>query len=656
MSKIKNKNHNENNNVIILDFGDYDIKKKKKKKVKKKVNKKKEAIDNLKNTLKLFDEILNSAKQQQINIPEELGQLPDNIEDINTIKEINELNIDLQNRIQAIREMIQKKSQQVQVPSSVGGLPNLFIPSQEVIQPQIQRPIGMPGIIPPRIINESDEDKKTKVDDNNLERVRKALQQEQLVIINKLPEPQRTQAMEEFRKNFNIKPSRPLPPTPTRPLPQIPSSELETRLNFKIGSQNIPEFKAPKGWFVYFDRYKQYIERLEFVALQNTISEGVYHIPLQNYTNLIEAKTALLTDYTNFLNSLSPELQTQMKSEPFFVQIDNDIFTNLRLEPKDLLMKMWREQGKMIKEISQGNEKSDIEDKLDKFGFKDAKLEKQKKDFETKIIDLTNLLVRIKIKIDKGNLDKQNIDQIQTQITSIESKLDDEYNKLDNIVKLSVTTEIDRTRKRLNDMRIELSNTGLPMQEPDVQEPDVIIPKPLTRDELDFKEKNKNLKIIRTWLGNNKNYTSTEQEAVIKIFGYEFNQAVKKETASKNKRNKVRKKLEGFIEAEKQEESALPPPAKPSAKPSAGYAQPIQDLFLPYSEENDPIFQDVRVNPTTSPPVQPSIVSMSSQSPPNPSIVSVAPKNQPQSGELTTLSPNPTMVEFKREDFEDSAF
>ena len=646
MSKIKNKNHNENNNVIILDFGDYDIKKKKKKKIKKKVNKKKEAIDKLKETLKLFDEILNSAKQQKINIPEEIGQLPDNIEDINTIKEINELNIDLQNRIQAIREMIQKKSQEVQVPNSVDGLPNLFIPSQEIIQPQIQRPIGMPGVIPPRIINESDADKKTKVDDNNLERVRKALQQEQLVIINKLPEPQKSQAMAEFRKNFNIKPEdRPLPKTPTRPLPptpQIPSSELETRLNFKIGSQNIPEFKAPIGWFVYFDRYKQYIERLEFVALQNTISEGVYHIPLQNYTNLIEAKTALLTDYTNFLNSLSPELQTQMKSEPFFVQIDNDIFTNLRLEPKDFLMKMWREQGKMIKEISQGNEKSDIEDKLDKFGFKDAKLEKQKKDFETKIIDLTNLLVKIKIKIDKGNLDKQNIDQMQTEITSIESKLDDEYNKLDDVVKISVTTEIDRTRKRLNDMRIELSNTGLPMQ-PDVQEPDVIIPKQLTREELDFKEKNKNLKTIRTWLGNNKNYRSTEQEAVVKIFGYEFNQTVLRETSSKNKRNIVRKKLEGFIEAEKEEEESTPvPSAKPSAKPSAGYAQPIQDLFLPYSEANDPIFQDVRVNPTTSPP--------------NPSIVSVAPKNQSQSGELTTLSPNPTMIQFKREDFDDSAF
>ena len=597
MSKIKNKNHNENNNVIILDFGDYDIKKKKKKKVKKKVNKKKEAIDKLKNTLKLFDEILNTAKQEKINIPEELGKLPDNIKDINTIKEINELNIDLQNRIQAIREMIQKKSQQVQVPSSIDGLPNLFIPSQEIIQPQIQRPIGMPGIIPPRIINESDEDKK-KVDDNNLERVRKALQQEQLVIINKLPEAQRSEAMAEFRKNFNIKPSRPenrpLPPTPTNQLPQkpqIPSSELETRLNFKIGSKNIPEFKAPKGWFLYFDRYKQYIERLEFVALQNTISEGVYHIPLQNYTNLIQSKTDLLKDYTTFLNSLSPELQTQMKTDSFFVQLDNDIFTNLRLEPKDLLMKMWREQGKMIKEITQGDEKSDIEKKLDEFGFKDPDLQKQKNNFETKLTDLSNLLLKVKIKIDKnyyekidnnyykGNIDKQNIDKQnikknQSEIRNIEIKLNDAYNKLDDVVKISVTTEIDRIRKKINDMRIRLGNT-IRDTTPATTTPD-ILPLPLDDEEI----RQSNLSIIHTYVNTPvSNYTIRIERAIRNIFGDEFADKIKEIKNPSQKRKKIQLKL-----------------------------------------DEKPVAEKIKSPKSSSSP------------------------------------PNPTMIQFKREDFEDSAF
>jgi septal ring factor EnvC (AmiA/AmiB activator) len=88
----KNNNVNKNSNIVYLDFSDYDIKKKtKKKKVKKKVNNKKKSVDKLKETLSQFDTLLNEAKENNIEIPKELGELPVNIEDVNSIKELNEL-------------------------------------------------------------------------------------------------------------------------------------------------------------------------------------------------------------------------------------------------------------------------------------------------------------------------------------------------------------------------------------------------------------------------------------------------------------------------------------------------------------------------------------------------------------------------------------
>ena len=88
----KNSNVNKNNNIIYLDLGDFDLKPKTKKKPKKKkTDNKKKAVDNLKEVLSEFDNLLNQAQEKKIKIPEELGSLPSNIEDINTIKELKQL-------------------------------------------------------------------------------------------------------------------------------------------------------------------------------------------------------------------------------------------------------------------------------------------------------------------------------------------------------------------------------------------------------------------------------------------------------------------------------------------------------------------------------------------------------------------------------------
>jgi uncharacterized protein YerC len=107
--KIKNKN--TNNNIIYLDLGDLEdlvMKKQKPKKKKKRVDNKKKIVDEVKETLSIFDNLLKEAEEKKIKIPKELGELPINIEDINTIKELKALNEDLKQRIAVIRDLIQK--------------------------------------------------------------------------------------------------------------------------------------------------------------------------------------------------------------------------------------------------------------------------------------------------------------------------------------------------------------------------------------------------------------------------------------------------------------------------------------------------------------------------------------------------------------------
>ena len=108
---MKIKNNNQNQNIIYLDFGEIEelITKKNKKKTRKKVDNKKKIVDEVKETLAQFDALIKEADSKKIKIPAELGELPLNIEDINTIKELKELNADLKQRIILISELISKQ-------------------------------------------------------------------------------------------------------------------------------------------------------------------------------------------------------------------------------------------------------------------------------------------------------------------------------------------------------------------------------------------------------------------------------------------------------------------------------------------------------------------------------------------------------------------
>ncbi len=122
-----NKIHNKNTNIqqIIFPVG-YELRKIEKKKPKKKKGvgmRRKKALDELKSTLQQYDTLINEAEENKINIPKELGELHININEINTINEIESLTADLRERIKKIAELISTETRQKKAINMFGSMP-----------------------------------------------------------------------------------------------------------------------------------------------------------------------------------------------------------------------------------------------------------------------------------------------------------------------------------------------------------------------------------------------------------------------------------------------------------------------------------------------------------------------------------------------------
>ena len=83
--------NNTNTNVVQINFPkDMEIRKIKKKS-KPKSNRKKKALEDVKEALQAYDQAVAEAGDKKIKIPQELAEMPQDIKQINTIKELEEL-------------------------------------------------------------------------------------------------------------------------------------------------------------------------------------------------------------------------------------------------------------------------------------------------------------------------------------------------------------------------------------------------------------------------------------------------------------------------------------------------------------------------------------------------------------------------------------
>lgn len=141
--------NNVNTNIAQIIFPpDTEIRKVRKRKKRNPQNKKK-AIAELKDALQEFDLAVNTAQQNGVQLPAELSVLPKRVEDINSVKEMKALAMNLEQRTQQIQSIIQQGSQANRV-QALFGEPSMPVSAASSFVAPAMSPQS--GIFPPPII------------------------------------------------------------------------------------------------------------------------------------------------------------------------------------------------------------------------------------------------------------------------------------------------------------------------------------------------------------------------------------------------------------------------------------------------------------------------------------------------------------------------
>ena len=144
-----NVNNNVNNLVNQIIFPpNMELRKIKKKKKKKSNSKKIKAKEDLKDTLKAYDESIETAKQNNIKLPQQLGTLPTALPQINSIREMNQLTDDLRQRIVQINELVSSEKEPTPEELRMIRFRKQMGLESESPQQQPQQPQIIPSAIP----------------------------------------------------------------------------------------------------------------------------------------------------------------------------------------------------------------------------------------------------------------------------------------------------------------------------------------------------------------------------------------------------------------------------------------------------------------------------------------------------------------------------
>lgn len=413
---------------------------------------KKKVLEKLKQTLKEYDTALSVAGSKNVTIPAQLGMLPDNITQINSIKELKALTETLQSRIQTINQLVTQGSQQQRTaglfnegPSNIGipRAPTRFEPQR---QPQIipQQPIAPTPVQP--IPSGTGGVEPTKVPDSDAEKTLEQLRQE---ILNKLSPEDREKAEAEMEKERQTPEEPEIPEEPTtttdsgEPMnPQVP--QLETDKGFDIGGGKKIDLKSPPGWTDIYSQYRQYIEGLTQQIVK--IDDGIFELPPFQEQQLNETRNDILDQHDKWLKSLTTQQKAFMDSDMNLRQLDSGMLKELTLDPKDVIREIAKAQKIEIKQIT--DKKTTTEEK--------TPADENAKQLESKIKQAFTQFDKIIMESNAaGGLTKKDIlDDQEREVQQILQNIDKEYNKLEGKEKVSIESIYQGFRlKALNLMR-----------------------------------------------------------------------------------------------------------------------------------------------------------------------------------------------------------
>jgi len=459
-------------NIILSDKHEIRLKKKPKKKSS---NKKKEALEKVKEALKNYDMSVAEAKSKNITLPAELGVLPVKIEDVNSVKELQELAIKLEsmtNQINALISQGQSQSRTVGLfQENMIGMRQGIIPS---IQPRIindnripqEKPIVINPIKP--IIPSQKPIDPSQIPDDSAEKTLDEIRKE---ILDKLSPEDRQKAEQELEDEKPVSPQEPdIPDEPTTPQssPQIPDlkpaqkinpADLETNLNVKFGSTNIPKLVSPIGFYDIFTNYRRYVKDLSFRTKK--IVEGQYRLSKDDERILKDEKNRIMNSYDNWLKSLN-RLQLQyIDNDPQLLEVNNEMLKELTIDVEQLAQQLLRAEGVKITSFEVGDTATPIEEKAAE------RLTEKGKAFETRLKQIKDIINESIVKANK-TIKPDELENIINSLNFIKTDID-KYEKLEPIDKVGLEvlhSEIvdmyNQAQKEVQDKLVEVKQ-GLPV-------------------------------------------------------------------------------------------------------------------------------------------------------------------------------------------------
>ncbi len=461
------------------------VKKKPKRKTKSKSEKEKdELLEQLKEDLKQYDLTQEEAVQKKIKIPQELAVSTITKSDLKKNDDIKLFISDVVNKTQKIKELIQQAENVLSQPSRsfplrLGAGINRFaslgpmIP-QDIVQPQIipAQPV-MPPQSPVKIPTTPSSDEKLEALKKIAEETKQQLEKSGVDVPISPPQDPSTTADENPISPGSLLPKGdspivrpPVPPinipskpeSPDEPKPQSPSAPPIDTSGYSVDKlKNGQTVKAPAGWYDLYASLKRIINSLEQRTIK--ISDGVYNIPLNVYNEIKAAQTNLSFRYSNYFTSLKPQDRAYILTEPMVKALDNEMQSDFRKDPKDLLIQLLKEQNINVKEVSAGNEKPQIVKDIDERGLKDDEKEKSRKLYKQKLKQETNY-IQTNIAKKLFTLNLKQLSNALKEINSVEEEIKVEYDKLDPVVQLDVREPRDELLEKTANLKRAINNRG----------------------------------------------------------------------------------------------------------------------------------------------------------------------------------------------------
>ena len=402
-------NNNVNNLVNQIIFPP-DMELRKIRKRKKRNNAKKKAKEALKDALKEYDTALDNAKQERVNLPQQLGVLPTALPQINSIREMNNLADDLRERVQQINNLIQEKRDEP-TPEELRLIrlrKFMKIPEgsvSEEIPPQLTPPPA--GLVPVPSISALTADQTSEIDkieteimesQNPAERVKLEARLKMLERARKFRQMREKEEQEKEQKQTEIAEAF-----------ADPELFIKTNLQVDMTGRDTGMITVPKGFDDLWNRTRMFLESLNFNFTQGFQGMGQYRLSSRDFENLKTDREQLRNDLNSFLEGLNPFQRQYMdgqilQSESVIpIQLLKEIRRILNTDFKTLFIEYLRSQNQRAdpQGIFIGAEKSPFEEQAQQVGLASPDEEKKRQEYIKGLFDIRSELTRDKIELDK---------------------------------------------------------------------------------------------------------------------------------------------------------------------------------------------------------------------------------------------------------------